>query len=185
MNEAKKIQSEIRKEIKTVHNRIIYKAYENMPLIKDCKSDFIKANFSEWNEVKFALGGIFNLSKFYYTIDDIKSQLKEASKKFSFNVSYWNENEDYYCEKIYCETFLDECIISVMSSDKVKYFLEQGREKSDFIAISRLKEYEIDHPNQKVWAVDCWNDLPKKITKKMIKENLIIKPSKKFEWFMF
>jgi len=186
MNEIKILQKEIKKIIKTVDNRITYKAYETIPLIKDCNNTFLKENFSEWRETEKVLGAIFNLSKYYYTIDEIKSQLKQIERNFAFNISYWVDGEEYYIEKIQCVSPFDECILSILSTDKIEYFIKnQERQKEEFVALSKLKDYELNHPNQKVWDSNCWNDLPKKLTKQLIKEGLIIKPSKKEEWFMF
>ena len=64
-------------------------------------------------------------------------------------------------------------MISIISSNEI-----DANNLNDYISLSRLKEYELEHPNQVVWLGSIVCDIDKKISNWLYKNKLGFKPNK-------
>ena len=174
MNEVKEIKNRIKKILPTYHGRLKYKAESVCPLLKNCEDSFLIENFSEWNEQTDFLTGLYNLLRFnFHSINEIKEHIHKIEYSFNFNKSYYKPGELYYGEKNYADTCWDNFMISIISSNEI-----DASNLNDYISLSRLKEYELEHPNQVVWLGSIVCDVDKKISNWLYKNKLGFKPNK-------
>lgn len=178
INLPNKIKSEINKIIK-IKGHILYDQYSDFPLLKDCNSDFLKKNFSQWLDQENFLPGLYNLTRFMdkdETIESIKARLVAVETSLRFKKSYYIPDEKFYA--------INPRIVNPWANFCIQI---KKRENCDFddslISLSRLKEFEMERPNLIVYD-GIFNDLDRKETKKLIKEKLIIKPIK-YEKYYF
>ena len=145
MNEIKEIKKRIKKILPTYHGRLKYKV--DCPLLKNCNDSFLIDNFFEWNEQTDFLTGLYNLLRFDFTsIKEIKNHIHKIEQSFIFDKSYYEPNSLYYGEKNNTDSCWDNFIISIVPSTEIN-----KNNLDNYIALSRLKEYELEHPNQVIW----------------------------------
>ena len=154
MNEIKEIKKRIKKILPTYHGRLKYKV--DCPLLKNCNDSFLIDNFFEWNEQTDFLTGLYNLLRFDFTsIKEIKNHIHKIEQSFIFDKSYYEPNSLYYGEKNNTDSCWDNFIISIVPSTEIN-----KNNLDNYISLSRLKEYELEHPNQVIWlgSVVCNTD---------------------------
>ena len=174
MNEIKEIKKRIKKILPTYYGRLKYKAEENCPLLKDCNDPFLIDNFFEWNEQTDFLTGLYNLLRFDFTsIEEMKNHIHKIEYDFIFNKNYYEPNSLYYGEKNYTNSCWDNFMISVVPSAEIN-----KNSLDSYIALSRLKEYELEHPNQVIWLGSVVCNTDKKTFKWLYKNKLGFKPNK-------
>lgn len=172
MNEIKEIKKRIKKILPTYHGRLKYKV--DCPLLKNCNDSFLIDNFFEWNEQTDFLTGLYNLLRFDFTsIKEIKNHIHKIEQSFIFDKSYYEPNSLYYGEKNNTDSCWDNFIISIVPSAKIN-----KNNLDNYIALSRLKEYELEHPNQVIWLGSVVCNTDKKTFKWLYKNKLGFKPNK-------
>ena len=172
MNEIKEIKKRIKKILPTYHGRLKYKV--DCPLLKNCNDSFLIDNFFEWNEQTDFLTGLYNLLRFDFTsIKEIKNHIHKIEQSFIFDKSYYEPNSLYYGEKNYADTCWDNFMISIIFSNEIDV-----NNLNDYIALSRLKEYELEHPNQVIWLGSVVCNTDKKTFKWLYKNKLGFKSNK-------
>lgn len=165
----KKLKKEINKIVR-IKKHILYNQYYDFPLLKDCGSVWLKENFKEYDNQTNFIAGIYNLTRLVsknITIDEFKELLKQINN--SFDENYYVPNEKYYAINPNANSWAN-FVISIEPASKIINL-------SDAISLSKLKEFEIKHPNMMAWD-GIFNKGDKKITKKLIKEKLMFKPFK-------
>lgn len=165
----KKLKKEINKIIR-IKGHILYNQYNNFPLLKNCNSKWLKENFKEYNNQKNFIAGIYNLTRLVsknIIIDEFKELLQQINN--SFDENYYIPNEKFYAINPNANSW-GNFIISIEPADKILNL-------SDVISLSKLKEFEMRHPNMMAWN-GVFNKGDKKTTKKLIKEKLMSKPFK-------
>ena len=165
MNEIKEIKKRIKKILPTYHGRLKYKV--DCPLLKNCNDSFLIDNFFEWNEQTDFLTGLYNLLRFDFT------SINKIEQSFIFDKSYYEPNSLYYGEKNNTVSCWDNFIISIVPSAKIN-----KNNLDNYIALSRLKEYELEHPNQVIWLGSVVCNTDKKTFKWLYKSKLGFKPNK-------
>ena len=172
MNEIKEIKKRIKKILPTYHGRLKYKV--DCPLLKNCNDSFLIDNFFEWNEQTDFLTGLYNLLRFDFTsTKEIKNHIHKIEQSFIFDKSYYEPNSLYYGEKNNTVSCWDNFIISIVPSAKIN-----KNNLDNYIALSRLKEYELEHPNQVIWLGSVVCNTDKKTFKWLYKSKLGFKPNK-------
>jgi len=175
MDEIRMIKNKIKKILPVYDNRMAYKAESICPLLKDCKDDFLLENFSKWSEQEGFLTGLYNILRFgFSSIEELKEHFEKIEYAYRFDKTYYQEGDKFYAEKNRSKdgSCWDNCIISVFSFDEIK-----NKNRDDFIALSRLKEYELENPNQVVW-LGFLNNSDKNTSKWLYKNKLAFKPVK-------
>lgn len=195
MREIELLRREIRRNIKVVsHDHIPYSGYNKKLLIKNCKGKLLRKYFKKWENERFAIYGIYNLSKILKTPQEIVDQLNKAEENFKNRKSYWVDGEEYYAsnnilynvDDFHVYGIFTECAVSIYPREEVERLISNGEKKERFVALSKIREFKLDAPNQNFWIEPFfWNCFPDSLKRKYYKEGIFIKPSRKYEWFMF
>lgn len=161
-----KLKQELSKDIQ-ITTHIKYAAYNRELTIANCKSDWLKENFSEWNNVPYFVFGIYNMAKLLpdMSVKEFKNKIREIEHNFKFNKTYFEEDEYYADIGFTMNSCWDECCLTLMKG-------ERNCSKENLIPLSRLKEYLIEHPNRKCYPVFCY-DIPEDIMNNLIKQGLV------------
>ena len=168
LNELKKI---LQKEINFDGEHIPYQKYSAKLTIANCKNDFLKSTFSEWENTPYFLAGLYNLCVRLpnnTSIEDLKTQLHRIDS-IPYEKDYFIAGQKYYAKKIPFENNSPwrECVLSIE-----KYNSNTG--DGNYVSLSELREYLCDNPVLHCWPGFCETD---EYTKdKLIEDGLINKP---------
>ena len=175
----KKLKKIVQKELDFKGNHVPYTLYSPRFIIKNCKNEYLKTEFAEWNETPGFLTALFNLCirmPKNTTIEELKNHLRNIEKKYLFDVSYFDPNDKYVAEKIRNGGVWNECLISI---DRAK----GDEDANKYVSLSKLKEYLMDMPNLHCCSGSCWN-IDRKTMKKLVRDGLVYKPNRD-EKFLF
>lgn len=173
----KKLRKEINKIVK-VKDHILYDQYHDFPLLKDCKSEWLKANFSDWLETEMFLPGIYNLSELIdknISLEGFKEVIRQSEKNMNKKINFFPNEKYYFRDYTDWNSIWGNILIDFTPEKKIP----KGKE-NEYVPISKLKEYEISHPCMKGWTGIFSEEVDKKTIKKLIKEKLVNK-CKKYE----
>lgn len=175
IGELKKI---VQKELGFKGDHVPYAVYSDLLTIANCKNDFLKSEFEEWDDTPCFLPALFNLCCRLpkgVTVEQLKKHLKDIEHKYPFDANYFDASDEYYVEKVKGDNVWRECIVSV---NKIK-----GNENTDnCVSLSKLRDYLLDNPNIHCCSVLCYVD--KKTLKELLKSGLVYKPSREEKKWM-
>ena len=136
-------------------------------------NSFLKEIFPDEIYNKDFLFGLYNSLRFFKEIDE--TELINYVKKIKDlnNKSYFVPNEKYYGEKPHYNDFWENYIITIVPVRMIN-------NSEDYIALSKIKEYEYEHP-----SCYCLNGLfnmaDKKTTAFLFQEKLLFEPETDME----
>ena len=177
MTEMKKLKKILKKELK-IKDHVPYKMYDCELRLNKAKNEWLKETFVEWIDTPYFLTGLFNLTRLLpegTLIEELKETIRLAESRANFDINYYVPGEKYYAKKVYNDTTIwAECVLSIYTEEKC---INMGMKQNpkEFISLSNLRRYLIDHPNQHCWPGFCFTD--KALHKRLIKAGLMNKPN--------
>lgn len=161
----------LQKEIGFTGNHIPYNSYSPDLTIKNCKNNWLKENFSEWENTPYFLAGLYNLCVRMLkdtSLEDLKSQLRRVDANW-YNKDYFIPGQEYYAVKIpIIDSPWRENVVSIE-----KYNPERG--DNNYVSLSELREYLCDNPVLHCWTGFC--EANEEIVNKLLEEGLLNLPN--------
>lgn len=173
----KELKEEISNLYTITNNHILYTEITKLLTINSLSKE-AQQEFKEFSSDKMVLPGLYNLSRFFGENENV-DVLKKAIKNRKHN--FYVPDEKYYAICIDDGNIWKEHINSLYKFNKIKDYLKQGIYKEkDLVALSKLKDYEINYPNRVLWDSSLFNSEIDKKTKSYLMENkLMYIPSEK------
>lgn len=171
MNTLKKIKKEINKVVK-IKGHILYNQYADIPLLKDCNSDWLKENFKDYLNTPNFIAGLYNSLKYFnknISVDKIIEYFKRAENSLKFDISYYIPGQKYYAVKEKINSIFDNIIVQIKNIEDIEDPADNA------ISIYFLNIYKKDFPNMLVMD-GIFNESDKQTTKFLLKKKLMIKP---------